>query len=125
MRKVFILISVLFLAGCANHLIDDIDFDATKKIGNEEVDRLPKSLTYGQLIKHWGPAVKGPYWYLYQSKVKGITLNVFVVSGATASHFDDRIVSMYFSDARHFSQRAWGRDIADVNEELISPIDWK
>jgi hypothetical protein len=124
MRPILALLLVCALCGCQTRNYPyAAEFEDTRKIGSEEIAKLPGKLKYSELIKLWGPAVTADPFYLYQSKIDGVILGVFVAHEDShpfqEKSLDGEILGMYFMDMREFRIHAWGRDILQEFKERL------
>ena len=113
MKSFFALLSVCVLCGCQTPRSQHArELEDTRKIGSEEIARLPSKLRYSELVRSWGPGVAADPFYLYQSKIDGIILGVFVNLEASdpfsGKPEDGEVTEMYFMDMKDLRIHAWG-----------------
>jgi hypothetical protein len=116
MKTIFTLLVACLLCGCQTRYDSYMTaFEKTRKIDSADVAKLPSKLKYGQLIKLWGPATIADPLYMYQSKIDGVVLMIFLDPedvGPFASKLpDQKIIGMSFTNMGDFYSHAWGRDI--------------
>lgn len=118
MKSILALLPAFILFGCqAPRGRYGTEFEDTRKVGSSEVLKLPRKLQYGQLLELWGPAVMADPFYLYQSKIDGIVLAVFIGNQgtdpfSTYNPLEEEVIGMYFMDmTTGFRIHAWGRDV--------------
>jgi hypothetical protein len=128
MKSIFYILICISLTGCLHRLnIHDIDYEDTKQVSSSDIKKLPVKLTYGQLIKLWGPANTGDPFFSYRSKIDGISLGVVCAPKgyATQSHqelskinpSDYEVISMFFFHDHGYKPDAWGLSY----EQLFNP----